>query len=71
VYSAIQKWPVQLPISKAISAGIKRLETHGLPLQESMDIMKNAGQAGESVSTKLQCEKETLVFEIYQCLSGT
>jgi hypothetical protein len=41
---------------------IKRLETQGLPLQESMDIMKSAsekhsvveGEAGESVSTKLQ-----------------
>jgi hypothetical protein len=40
----------------------KRLETQGLPLQGSMDIMKNAseklsavkGEAGESVSTKLQ-----------------
>jgi hypothetical protein len=41
---------------------IKRLETHGLPLQESTDRMKNAseklsvvnGEAGERVSTKLQ-----------------
>jgi hypothetical protein len=41
---------------------IKRLETQGLPLQESMDTMKNASEklsvvkkeAGESVSTKLQ-----------------
>jgi hypothetical protein len=41
---------------------VKHLETQGLPLQESMDIMKNAseklsdvkGEAGESVSTKVQ-----------------
>jgi hypothetical protein len=41
---------------------IKRSETQGLPLQESMDIMRNAsekfsvlkGEADESVSTKMQ-----------------
>jgi hypothetical protein len=42
--------------------GIERLETQGIPLQESMDIMKNAsgkhnvvkGVTIESVSTKFQ-----------------
>jgi hypothetical protein len=41
---------------------IKRLEAQGFPLQESVDIMKNTseklsvvkGEAGESVTTKLQ-----------------
>jgi hypothetical protein len=61
----------------------KRLETQGLPLQESTDITKNAseklsavkGEVGESVSTKLQAVlKRNLGFSTFtnvcQVLNG-
>jgi hypothetical protein len=59
MHSAIQKWPDQLAKSEA-AGKYKTIRKSGLPLQESMDIMKNAsekfsvarGKAGESVSTK-------------------
>jgi hypothetical protein len=53
---------------------IKHLETQGLPLQECMDIMKNAsgklsvmkGEAGESVSTKMHAVlKRNSVFSTF------
>jgi hypothetical protein len=84
VHSGIQKWLVQLPTSDNfgwLPDDIKRLETQGLPLQESMDVMKNAsgnlsdvrGEAGENVSTKLQAvlKKKPCIFDIYQRLSST
>jgi hypothetical protein len=54
-----------------LPASIKRLGTQGLPLQESIEIMRNAseklsavkGEAGESVSTKFQAVlKINLIF---------
>jgi hypothetical protein len=65
VHSVIQKWPVQLPMSNCnfgwLPESMKCLETQRLPLQESMEVMKNAHEkhnadiweSGESVSTNL------------------
>jgi hypothetical protein len=57
------------------SIQVKRLETQGLPLQESMDIMKNVSEKFGLVKGRLvkvcppscrQFEKETLVFRHLQ-----
>jgi hypothetical protein len=57
-----------------LSDHVKHLETQGLPLQESMDIMKNAreelsvvkGEAGESVHEVADsAKKRPWIFDIY------
>jgi hypothetical protein len=60
---------------------VKCLETQGLPLQESMGMMKNAsekitvvkGEAGEKCVHQVAggVKKKPWIFSIYQCLSGT
>jgi hypothetical protein len=59
--------------------GIKRLETQGFPLQESMDIMKRGsrklsvvkGEAGKSFQVAGGVKKKPWIFDIYRCWAGT